>query len=250
VETVRIAYIITLFIIGIFIASCTPQEEICPVEGCGTNVETPPVPETPPLVETPPVVETTPPPIEPTLPPEISTLFDKAKTKTSYQYKYQGPPNTKDIYEVFVKGDKMKVYIPKASSSIRTLNYDTVYIDLSTMTAKGYCEWNNAYCTKTEGVTAPAEDFAFKTPFQWIDGITTGTIKGSETFDKRAVYHLEYFVDGVRTNVLIDKFTGVPVQVLIGEDPRDLVETRTIYTYSEFVANSLQDADFVHKETP
>ena len=47
------------------------------------------------------------------IPEEIQTLFDKAKTNTvSMKYQFKGPKDPLDFYDVFVYGDDIKVLLP------------------------------------------------------------------------------------------------------------------------------------------
>ncbi|MFH1915814.1 MAG: hypothetical protein ABIJ21_00985 [Nanoarchaeota archaeon] len=257
----RQPYVYALFIIlavfAISISACTPTEEVCPVgsEGCGDADEPAPnepttndpvTPPTPPADEViPPEIPDVPPePIIPeqALPAEIKTLFEKAETNTKgYTYKFQGPPNPTEYYDVLVKGDKMKVLLPKGSSIIKTNNFDTVYIDLSANTAEGYCEREPLYCKGGPAITTDAAKWRFKTPLDWIPEITTGTLMGSETLLGRPVYRLEYIKDDLQHVAFIDKFFGIPILVKIGEDIKGVNDKLTIYEYKSVSVNTVTD---------
>ena len=257
--------IFTLLVLSIFFViacapkipqGCTDDAKVCPdgsaVGRDGPDCQFAPCPEPFAQEQSPPEPELEEPevpemPVEPeqTLPEEISAAFDKAKTKTtSYSYMFKGPESSA-YWKVYVKGDLMKVQLPEDDDRIVDLGYDTVYTDLQANTAMAYCEREQYSCDlfpKGEAKEVSADDYLFKTPFEWIDEITQGELAGSETVDKREAYRLEYTVDGLLYTVLIDKFSGMVVYVKIGQDTSSMTDDLEIYEYKDLGWNTVEDA--------
>src|SRR3989338_6244174 len=110
---------------------------------CATQVQVPqPAEKTPaqapvkPAVSVQPVV-----PVQKNIPSDIKDLLAKAETRAkSASYLYQGPETGTNLYQFYVKGDKIR-YIPSRSlkSLDRQDSFDSIFIDKAAKTARQYC---------------------------------------------------------------------------------------------------------------
>jgi hypothetical protein len=171
-------------------------------------------------------------------------LFAKAESKvTSYHYLYQGPPHPTKYYEIFVKGDKMKVYLPKGDASISQLKYDTVYIDVAENKAKAYCERERISCGDTQAKVVTASDYYFKSPFDWIKELDAGTAAGTQNVNGRNALRM----NSENITVWIDTYSGLPILIKLGEDTKDPTKQLIEYEYKDLSINSVLDEELVHK---
>ncbi|MFH1072994.1 MAG: hypothetical protein V1743_06210 [Nanoarchaeota archaeon] len=258
----RIFLLSVLAVISAFLISCTQQPVqcigpptqtyACPDASIVTNIAQCPVQ---PLQENKtqeplePVEPEMPEEDIPSLPDEVKDAFDKAKeTVTSYQYKYIGPPNDKDVFAVLVKGTKMKVTRPQYANYLETDRYDTVYLDLEKKTAVAYCLVYTPVCKdKTKAFYPGYEKYLFKTPFDWIEEIPGGELKGSEQVNGRNAWRVEYSSGENLHKVWIDEHYGIPIKIQIGLESKDISSLQKLvtYEYKELGINSVEDKEVV-----
>ncbi|MBU1975905.1 MAG: hypothetical protein KKG59_05875 [Nanoarchaeota archaeon] len=184
------------------------------------------------------------------LPEEITVLFEKARTNThSMWYLYKGPPDQNELVEVFLLDDDMRVKLPEGSR-VEDLNFDTVYFDINSEQAVGFCEKAFHWCDEEGGnIETTPDEFLFKTPLDWVNEITnahtTVEIMGSESVDKKTAVKIQYAVEGVTHTVWIDQFRGLPVLIHIGEDTKG-VDNLIVYEYKDLTVNTLEYSDVHH----
>jgi hypothetical protein len=250
---IPITCIVTILLL---FSACTPYKTYaCPDDSVVDDIAKCQPPK-PPVVVAPPVAppeiepvhpllpNTTGPEIPEPLPVEVQNLFAKAKDRVnSYSYSYQGPPHEKKYYKVYRKGDLLRVDLPKGDFLINQLNFDTVYISLAQNRARAFCERDRNLCKGTDSIVVTAKDFIFKTPFDWMDELSGGTIKTTETVDGRSA--LRWSKENM--TVWIDTYSGLPILIYIGEDTKSLADKLVKYEYNGVSINSVADTDLMHQ---
>lgn len=182
------------------------------------------------------------------IPPELKELLEKADRKlTSMVYLYGSPENEGRFLDTYyVRGDKMKVKLYEGNYYMRQDYFDTVYLDTSKKTATGRCE-NRKRCIfpdldNTGRVFAVNyDDYRRKTPYEWLQDITTPEIIGPEIVDKRSALKIKYPKGETTVEMWMDNTYGVPLQIKILQ-PNDEEE---MYQFTNWQFNTLKEADVV-----
>ncbi|HLD02356.1 MAG TPA: hypothetical protein VJC07_01495 [Candidatus Nanoarchaeia archaeon] len=140
---------------------------------------------------------------------QVSALL-VSKDDANLRYKFDQSPENPREYEIFIKGDKMKVILPDYNDYLG--EYDIAYIDLSDESAVAYCtNTANIKCKdKTKQIEVPFKDVITKTPYDWLNEVPPeAKITGSAMVGRRTVEIVEYG----NTKIQIEKFYKMPVKV-------------------------------------
>jgi len=181
----------------------------------------------------------------------VSNLVKKAAEKTtSYRFYYQTSANwdlVRDQY--FIKGDKIKIKLYEENMWNADNYFDTVYLDTAQKTAAAYCESPEKKRCKdlNKQFKVEYEDYKILTPLDWINVIPTDAKwQGSEQVDDRPADAVVFSTpDGKTTRMLMDKFSGVPAQVIIYKGDIENVVER--YKFRELSVNSVKTSETEHQ---
>ncbi len=177
--------------------------------------------------------------------PEVQKIFDKAAAIKSYASTYNTLHEKPEVVEIYVKGDNIKYKMFDEMIYQNKIHYDTVYLDKSTKTAKGYCEERNPVkCPDMDKVfTLDYDERYVETPLEWLMKFQPSQLKaiGSEIVDQRQVLVLGGELNGEPVKLWVDKFYGVPIRVEVGQSEK-VTEIDT-YIFSNMRVNSLKTAD-------
>lgn len=194
----------------------------------------------------PPAGESTGPEGYPTeLSPELQELLAKAENYDNFQYRYRGPESPTLLYQVFVWKTLIKLKLPQTERNDFNEAYDTVYLDMSARTAKGYCLWDSrTRCPSTAAVNVDFAKYNFKTPYQWTKEITGGKIEGSEMVFRRNSQRVPFLYQQKKSIMWVDAYYGLVVKVVVGLDQNGLATlTTATYTYEDLTVNSVFEMD-------
>ena len=172
--------------------------------------------------------------------PEIRDLIDEARNIEQLHYYMRESPYFRQQYEVFVKGDKMKVVLPEASKFIRGEYYNTVYLDLSTKEAVAYCEDKKRCSDFYEAFDVDYEQYYRLTPVDWAVSLDCAKEISTERMFNRDVVLVEYEMNGKTNNMWLYMFNGVTAKMIEDIDAADPVQ-RTF----EMLSMSVSDEDVV-----
>jgi len=180
------------------------------------------------------------------IPAELKELMEKADMKlTSMVYLYGSPESEGRFLDTYhVVGDKMKVQLYEGNYYLRQDYFDTVYLDTTEKTATGRCE-NKRRCVfpdmdNTGRVfAANYDDYRRKTPYEWLQDITTPEILGPEIVDKRSTLKIKYPKGDTEIEMWLDNTYGVPLQLKIIH-PDDEEE---MYQFTNLQFNTLKEED-------
>ena len=167
---------------------------------------------------------------------EVKELLSKSnKNVQSFSYKYKGPETKDFFYDLFVKENKVKYILDPTYKVINADDdaYDTIYLDVESETAKGYCD--DRKC-KVNGKKADLvyDDVYIWTPFDWLDDIESPEKIGEELIGKRSTWKLS-------TNkfmIWIDTFFGVPLQVEFAGE---------LYNFDKMIFNQVNEEEVIPK---
>lgn len=189
------------------------------------------------------------------MPEKVKELLTRADTKlVSMGYLYGGPENDGRFLDTYyVKGDKIKVKLYEDNIYVEDGYFDTVYLDDTQKTALGRCE-NQKRCVSSrvdnmnKDFPTVYDDYRRKTPYEWLQHITTPTVVGEEVVDKRSALKIEYPKKDTKVEMWLDKTYGVPLQLkMVYPD-----ETEESYQFTNVQFNTLKEEDLVPPpiETP
>ncbi len=181
--------------------------------------------------------------------PQVARLIARQDKAKSYHFYYSTSENWNVIRDqFFIKGDKIKIGLYEINRWNNDY-FDTVYLDPATKTAEAFCENNNKErCRDNDRkFDVSYEDFIIKTPLEWLTSIPRDAkVTGSENFDERMSVVVEYTRDdGATVRIWIDRFSGVPVRVLIFMDEVENILEQ--YNFKNLVINTLTSQDVVHQ---
>ena len=133
------------------------------------------------------------------VPEKVKELLTKADNKlVSMGYLYGGPENDGRFLDTYyIKGDKIKVKLYEDNIYVEDGYFDTVYLNTVEKTAIGRCE-NQKRCVSSrvdnmnKDFDATYDDYRRKTPYEWLQDITTPAAIGEEVVDKRSALKIEY----------------------------------------------------------
>ncbi|MBW2987480.1 hypothetical protein KY336_02920 [Candidatus Woesearchaeota archaeon] len=172
-----------------------------------------------------PIVEKETKPAEPVdcMDPEIKDLIAKADTDQLHYYMRE-TPYFRQQYEVFVKGDKMKIILPEATKFIRGEYFDTVYLDLSTKDAVAYCEDPKRCDDSEEEFAVEYDEYYRLTPMDWAMSLNCADEISTENMFDRDVMLVEYTLNGKTANMWLYMFNGVTAQMIEDIDASEPVQ--------------------------
>lgn len=221
-----------LGILAIFLlAACAQRPVVCPDGSLVRTVAECPQQEMPPAPE-PPVTqpnatqqagETV---KEAIMDPTIAKLIEKGKTVKSMSFDYvpiemkgTGPVLMTLSNTYYVLGDKVKVDVAWNKQNPKTY-IDTVYLDLATQTAYGYClDRDRGTCSSIEARSTSFADWNIPYPQDLLTMIPSdATVKGSRTYLKRETTAIRWKQDDKYYEMLIDQYSGLPIRLSIYSD--------------------------------
>lgn len=177
--------------------------------------------------------------------PKVKSMLDKAKDKPNLGYSFYF--TTTDNWELwrdryFIKGSNIKIQLYSVNLYDRDNYFDTVYLNMETKTAFGYCEGvTSGRCPNPDReFKLNYDEFIIKTPLDWLADLTYAEWVGAEQFDERLAQMVEYKrIGGNTVRVWLDSFSGIPVQVVVyGDDLEDIRERYGFRDLTVSVASS------------
>ncbi|MFC1648955.1 hypothetical protein ACFL1B_05885 [Nanoarchaeota archaeon] len=241
-------------ILMLFLVACSTQY-VCPDGSVVSDAATCPVIEAEPVVEeTVPeevpveveaeeeeVVEEEP---EYVIAEEVQVFMQSApKRVQSMKFLHVGPPDflPQDIY--FVKGDKMKVEILRATDHKLSQDFTHVYLDASDKSATGYCEIievDRCEALQDHSWTVDYDEFHIMTPLDWLFSIQSAEYDGGgPTFENRKTHRVKFTSEYGSGIMSILDFYAIPALIMLDDGNR--IEFR------DLEVNTVTDADITHK---
>ena len=174
---------------------------------------------------------------------ELYNLMEEAKSKNydNFHYTYRGPEYPQEAVEFYIKGTKGKALPSKPTRYKEDEKYETVYLDFTTASAKGFCE--SPECElRYEEVYVDFNDFNIPTPVDRLAKISEGIERvGGAQIDSRKVIKIKYVSDtGEAMQAYVDEFYGIPLK--IEKVDSDGIATQTI-EYRSLSIGGVKDAD-------
>jgi len=224
----RKTYLYITLVILVLLIGCTAPEEQSggqrSLPESGEETTAPPKQETVPITE------------EPTeelikIPNDIKEILEKGKTKlNSYSYNYKGPDSDLE-YEIYVKGNKMKIVPPEITNVGEGKFYNTIYLDTEKETAEAYCmSYSNCGINIGKIKDIDYEGAYIETPLEWIEKITEAQpIDERQVEGRKAVY--------IQTNIgklTVESFYGFLYKI---------ENNKKKWEFTDAALNSLSDDD-------
>ncbi len=126
------------------------------------------------------------------------------------------------------------VYSPKEQ-------YDTIYFNFGTETAKAYCETQSAETCpdRDKSANVDFDKFRVLTPYQWLDMIETADVTGrSEQIDGRTGKEISFSYGSKDGTMFLDSFYGLPLEVTYDG---------VTYEYQNSKINLNKDTELTHQ---
>lgn len=175
--------------------------------------------------------------------PKIASLLVNKDITPNIIYEYSRPPDDPKIYTYHIKGDKAKVdlprsnYIPKGEARL-----DVAYLDIAAKKAVAYCEEKGVCEDRNKAYDVDFDKYYFRNPYNWLKDVPSDAeIVGTEQISTRDVTHIRYVESGATTDIWIDEFYKVPLEVLVTSN---LGSSR--YVYHLISINSVKDSELAH----
>ena len=172
-------------------------------------------------------------------------LLARADEKVkSYDFVYAPPPDNIARDKFLIKGNRMKIELFDRGWFTPETHMTAIYVDAKTKTAAGFCEDNRlTHCPDPDRrFPASYDEYATKTPYQWLKEISYGKLDEGEKLSDRFTKKILY----IRSNVLyeqwLDEFSGLPLRVKITN-----ATGAFIYEFRHLNINSVTDDVFVHQ---
>ncbi len=181
-------------------------------------------------------------PVEKIFSEEAQALFSKADKAQILKYTYAETPSTLPENTYTVSRQRMKVELENRYRYSQDESYDTVYLDLESRTATGYCEHRDrAMCPEpNKEYDAEYDKYYYKTPFEWLESITSAELTGrSEQVNGRTGIEVSFSINREQGEMLVDSFYGVPLEM----DYQDVK-----YEFRNIEVNIAKQEDLTHTE--
>ena len=177
------------------------------------------------------------------LSPELQQLLDTAKAKAvrNFKYTYKGP-KAQYVNTYYVRDNKIKIEVPYFDR-YNGEAFDTVYLNLATQTAIGYCR--QAVQCKTIGQQLSFDYDTYRTwvpltPYDLLQKIDNGVVFETSTVDRKEAKGVRFInSDGVEEKAWLWTYYGMPLKyTLVNANG----ETE-IHEFRELVMNSVSEQD-------
>lgn len=174
---------------------------------------------------------------------EINELLEKASSRVkSYSFIYAFQSTKLSGSTFYIKDNKMKIKLKSTDIYNFEDFFDTVYLDLTLKTAKGYCE-NTGIEACRKGINEynlSYEEYKIKTPSDWLNELKFNKdkleFKGESILFERNVV----FLQNNNTFVWVDEFSGLPLRVKIKKEAFE-----EVHDYRHLSLNYLSDKDVI-----
>lgn len=174
----------------------------------------------------------------------INELLNKSESRVrSYSFIYAFSQTHLSGDTFYLKDDKMKIKLKSAGTYNFEDYYDTVYLDITNRSAKGYCE-NTGLEACRKGIqdvyNLSYEDYKIKTPSDWLNDLKLAKpnlkfLGDVILFERNCV-----FLRKNNTFFWVDEFSGLPVRIKIKKDAFE-----EVHDYRHLSLNYLSESDVV-----
>lgn len=178
---------------------------------------------------------------------KVLDLLELNSKVTGIKYNYQDITIRPQVYTISIKGDKIKVEIPRDTIENPDYRYTTIYLDTQTGEAEAYCEdRDDFYCPDpNKPFDVDYNEYYKKTPYAWLEILRQADeaeVVAEETIDRRKVMKVIAIEDGLQTEYWIDNYYGMPLQIIVDGDKEE-----GFYYFREMAFNKVKDTDVEHQ---
>jgi len=188
----------------------------------------------------------------------VSNIIKKRREyePLSYSYFYNGPPLYRVRDQYFVKEGIVKISLaePIVLNITTKAQYDTVYLDLLTKTAFGYCEGKNVQICydKEKKFELNFSQHHIKIPEDWFSILNRPSTEESETIDNKRTFLLKEEKDDQIIRIWVDRRYFIPLRVTIeiykdSGNGKKLNSTEK-YDFEYMKFNNVRDSDLIHSQ--
>ena len=165
------------------------------------------------------------------IPNDIKEILEKGKTKLkSYSYNYKNP----DInlpYNIYVKGNKIKIVLPEIINVEGGKFYNIIYIDTEKKTAEAYCaEYSSCGADSGKIKDLNYEDTYIETPLDWIAKVTEAVVIDERMVERRNAVYLETNIG----KIIVESYYGFLYRIEDGSNK---------WEFTDASLNSVKDSD-------
>lgn len=149
--------------------------------------------------------------------PKVVELLVNKGAIPNIIYEYSRPPDDPKIYKFYVKGNQARIDLPRVNYIPKgEVRLDTAYLDIAARKATAYCEEKGICEDRNKEYDLDFDKYYYRNPYEWLQDIPTDAeIVGTEQINTRDVTHLKYVSSGTTTEVWVDEFYKVPLEVKV-----------------------------------
>ena len=175
--------------------------------------------------------------------PKLAALLVNKDIIPNIIYEYSRPPEDPKIYVYHIKGGKAKIDLPRMNFIPKVeVRLDIVYLDIAARKAVAYCEEKGVCPDRNMAYDQDFDKYYYRNPYDWLNDVPSDAeIVGTEQIFTRDVTHIKYVESGATTEIWIDEFYKVPLEVLVTSN---LGPSR--YVYHLISINSVKDSNLAH----
>lgn len=175
--------------------------------------------------------------------PKLAALLVNKDIIPNIIYEYSRPPDDPKVYTYHIKGDRARIDLPRLNFIPKgTPRLDVIYMDIAAKKAVAYCEEKGACPDRNKDYEQKFDEYYYRNPYDWLKYVPVDAeIIGTEQITGRDVTYIKYSESGATTEIWIDEFYKVPLEVLVTSN---LGSSR--YVYHLISINSVKDSDLAH----
>jgi len=165
------------------------------------------------------------------IPNDIREILEKGKTRlNSYSYNYKSPESDL-MYEIYVKGNNIKVTLPEMNTKEQGKFYNTIYLDTEKKTAEAYCIGYSS----CEGKVGEVKDLNFddtyiETSLDWL-----GKVREAKKIDERQIEgRNSVYLETNIGKITVESYYGFLYMIEGGSNE---------WEFSDAAFNSVKDSD-------
>lgn len=186
----------------------------------------------------------------PTMDSKIADLFANVDKVKSYSFLYapieMGSEGAlpRPGNRFWRKGEKVKIKLPLPKPLVKEFA-DTVYLDIATKKAEGYCTEKLLKCNLApEERPVSYNDYTVKWPDEWIDQVpATAHLEGSLQWENRQVQVIRYEKNNQYYELYVDTYYGLPLKASIYTDAEYTQLIAGGAEYRDIAINRVKESD-------
>ena len=175
--------------------------------------------------------------------PKLLALLVNKNIIPNIVYEYSRPPLDPKSYIYHIKGDKARIDLPRLDFYPKgSPRLDVVYLDIAAKKATAYCEDKGVCPDRNKAYDVDFATYYYKNPYDWLKEVPSDAeVVGTEQISTRDVTHINYTRSGATTDIWVDQFYNVPLEVQVTAG-----STTSRYVYHLISVTGVKDSELGH----